>query len=196
MAKEPGSEWHIDGGAPALAAAQSNATARISIAAYEPSARISLRLRAQRAADIAHAGSMLIPMAINTCVVLDDRTVARLGPDEWLVLCSETDAEGLTAKFEAALRGTIFALTDISHRNVGIAVAGLNAREVINCGCPLDLSDARFPPGSATRTLLGKAEIVLLRQGIEAAYRIECWRSFAPYVHAFLKDGAREFEPT
>lgn len=173
-----------------------SATAQTSIAVHERSARISLRLRTQRAADIAPAGSMLIPMPINTCLALDDRTVARLGPDEWFVLCAERDAERLTAEFEAALRGTSFALTDISHRNIGIAVAGAHAREVINCGCPLDLSEARFPPGSATRTLLGKAEIVLLRPSVEPVYRIECWRSFSPYVHALLKDGAREFVPT
>jgi sarcosine oxidase, subunit gamma len=26
-----------------------------------------------------------------------------------------------------------------------------------------------------------------------ADFRVECWRSFAPYVHAFLQDAAREF---
>jgi sarcosine oxidase subunit gamma len=68
------------------------------------------------------------------------------------------------------------------------------AREVINGGCPLDLDDAAFPPGRATRTLLGKAEIVLLRPDTPHTYRIECWRSFAPYVRGLLAEVAREFE--
>jgi sarcosine oxidase subunit gamma len=41
-----------------------------------------------------------------------------------------------------------------------------------------------------TRTLLGKAEIVLWRIGA-AAFRLEVWRSFAPYVSAFLAEAAR-----
>ena len=45
----------------------------------------------------------------------------------------------------------------------------------------------------ATRTLLGKAEIILWRLHDAPAYRVECGRSFAPYVYAFLREAAREF---
>jgi sarcosine oxidase subunit gamma len=84
-------------------------------------------------------------------------------------------------------------LVDISHRHIAIAVAGCRAREVINAGCPLDLHDTSFPAGSATRTLLGKSEIILMRTGSAQVYRIECLRSFATYVHNFLSSAAGEF---
>jgi sarcosine oxidase gamma subunit len=42
--------------------------------------------------------------------------------------------------------------------------------------------------------VLGKAELVLLTPGAPHRYRIECWRSFAPYVQALLAEVAREFE--
>jgi sarcosine oxidase subunit gamma len=41
--------------------------------------------------------------------------------------------------------------------------------------------------------LLGKAEIVLWRLDAAPAFRVDCARSFAPYVQAFLQEAAREF---
>jgi len=69
-------------------------------------------------------------------------------------------------------------------------VAGPQAAEVINSGCPLDLSPSAFPPGAATRTLLGKAEIILSRWEEMAAFEVECARSLAAYVQEFLAAAA------
>jgi len=178
---------------PVLAAARVDATAAISIAPLPASARFSLRLQATTATQLSHVGPFRFDMPINTCVVEDGRTIARLGPDEWLLLGPDAESGRLARELDLALASTFFSLVDISHRQVAIAVAGTHACEVLNGGCPLDLHDNTFPPGSATRTLLGKVEIVLLRSGAARTYRVECWRSFAPYVHAFLKDVAREF---
>ena len=41
---------------------------------------------------------------------------------------------------------------------------------------------------------MGKAEIVLMRLDDRPTYRVECWRSFASYVHGFLTEAAREFQ--
>jgi len=50
-----------------------------------------------------------------------------------------------------------------------------------------------FPTGAATRTLLGKAEIVLSRWDDVPTFEIECARSFAAYVRDFLQDAARQY---
>jgi heterotetrameric sarcosine oxidase gamma subunit len=42
-----------------------------------------------------------------------------------------------------------------------------------------------------TRTLLGKAAIVLWRTAADV-FRIEVWRSFTPYVWACLEEARRE----
>jgi sarcosine oxidase subunit gamma len=150
-------------------------------------------MRATAAVELNNAGLSPFDIAINTCSVTNGRISARLGPDEWLLL-GDSDGSSLARELHVALAGDNFSLVDIGHRNVAIAVAGGHAREVINGDCPLDLDDEAFPPGSATRTLLGKAEIILLRPGAEASYRLECWRSFAPYVLALLKEVGRELE--
>lgn len=168
--------------------------AKVWIDIEEPRARFSLRVRVSAsAAALASPASMLLPMPINSCMATGSRIVARLGPDEWLLSCREASAEQISADFTQALKATTFSMTDVGHRNVSFLVHGEHAREVINGGCPLDLSDARFPPGSATRTVFGKAEIVLMRPGPAPAYQVECWRSFAPYVYALLRHGVREF---
>jgi sarcosine oxidase subunit gamma len=41
-----------------------------------------------------------------------------------------------------------------------------------------------------TRTMLAKAEVLLWRTGA-VSFRLEVWRSFAPYVTQFLGEAAR-----
>jgi sarcosine oxidase, subunit gamma len=81
--------------------------------------------------------------------------------------------------------------TDISHRNTAVIVKGRGAEVAINGGCPQDLSLAVFPVGACSRTVLGKAEVVLLRTA-EDTFRVECWRSFAPYVSGLLNEAAED----
>ena len=48
-----------------------------------------------------------------------------------------------------------------------------------------------FPVGMCTRTVLAKADVVLWRRA-EDWFRLECWRSFAPYVTDFLRQAAED----
>lgn len=99
-----------------------------------------------------------------------------LGPDEWLLL---TDSD---------LIGS--GLVDISHRLAGMELSGPHAAAALNAGCPLDLHGTAFPADTCTRTLFGKAEIILWRTAPDA-FHIEIARSFIPYVTAFLREAAR-----
>ncbi|QRE72466.1 sarcosine oxidase subunit gamma [Methylobacterium aquaticum] len=150
-------------------------------------ARFALRVRDAGAS----AAGLSLDGPINSLRGNDRRWIARLGPDEWLVGCDESEADHLPAAIAADLGERAHAIVDVSHRNVGIDVSGPLAAAVLNAGCPLDLGDAAFPPGSATRTLFGKAEIVLIRHdGATPRYRVECWRSFAVYVHGLLAEAS------
>jgi heterotetrameric sarcosine oxidase gamma subunit len=103
-----------------------------------------------------------------------------LGPDEFLLLASEDTVPPLV--------GTV----DVSHRDTALRVTGPCAAWAINAFCALDLHLAAFPVGMCTRTVLGKAEVVLWRTAPEA-FRIEVARSVAPYVWACLEEARREF---
>ncbi|AWN52611.1 sarcosine oxidase subunit gamma family protein [Methylobacterium sp. 17Sr1-1] len=153
-----------------------------------PEARFSLRVRGPAAS----AAGLPLDRPINTVSGDARRWIARLGPDEWLIGTDESEADTLPGALGADLGERFHAIVDISHRNVGIDVGGARAALALNAGCPLDLGETAFPAGSATRTLLGKAEIVLIRHhGPGLPYRVECWRSFSAYVHGFLVEAAQ-----
>jgi sarcosine oxidase subunit gamma len=120
------------------------------------------------------------------------RAALWLGPDEWLLIAEDQPAE-LGAKLEAALTGVPHALVDVSHRQCAIEVSGAGAARLLNAGAPLDLDLAAFPVGTAMRTLLLKAEIVLWRREAER-FRVETGRSFGPYVAAVLAQSAGDQE--
>lgn len=119
-----------------------------------------------------------------------DRAALWLGPDEHLLLAPATDPAPLAAQLETALAGIPHSLVDVSQRQQAVRVAGPDAAEILNSGCPLDLDPAAFPPGACTRTVLGKAEVVLWRTG-SAEYHLEVWRSYSAYVLGWLREAGR-----
>jgi sarcosine oxidase subunit gamma len=83
------------------------------------------------------------------------------------------------------------AAVDIGHRQIALSIQGPLAADALAVACPLDLALPAFPVGACTRTVFGKAEIVLWRRD-EQAFHLEVWRSFAAYVEQLLAEGVRE----
>jgi sarcosine oxidase subunit gamma len=133
---------------------------------------------------------LAVPAAACRAVAAGDSAALWLGPDEWLLICREHAADETTLELRAALADVPHSLVDVSHRQVALEVSGPDAPLLLAAGCPLDLDAAAFPVGMCTRTMLAKAEIVLWRTAADV-FRIEVWRSFAPYVSAFLGEAAR-----
>jgi sarcosine oxidase subunit gamma len=119
-----------------------------------------------------------------------ERAALWLGPDEWLLLAPDGEGAAIATAF-AAIEAP-HSLVDVSHRSTAINLSGSEVTTVIASGCPLDLHLAAFPVGMCTRTLYAKAEIVLWRRAVDR-FRLECGRSFAPYVHGVLAAAAAEF---
>jgi len=178
----------------ALSDAVVEAAGAVVIRPLKPQARFAFRMAEEAAREVGTVAGFCLDRPMLTSHAAGDRLSLRLGPNEWLFIGPEADAEAIAAQIEAGLAGRFFSLADVGHRNVGIAVGGPEAATVLNAGCLLALADAVFPVGAASRTLLGKAEIVLVRDG-PASYRVECWRSYATYVHGFLCEAARDFMP-
>jgi sarcosine oxidase subunit gamma len=130
-----------------------------------------------------------VPRAACRAGVSGECAALWLGPDEWLLLAS-TEHAGLAARLTRALEALPHSLVEVSHRQVGLLVHGEHAATLLASGCPLDLDLQYFPVDMCTRTVLGKSEVVLWRIAAQA-FRIEVWRSFAPYVAAFLAEASR-----
>ncbi|RWL13893.1 MULTISPECIES: sarcosine oxidase subunit gamma [Mesorhizobium] len=171
---------------PALAGQELSATG-VTLAVLPPAERISLRAPDASVAALSKALGVTLPQKPKTSAAKAGRTALWLGPDEWLVI----DEVGKDPLADCAEVTVLHSAVGISHRNVAISVTGPAAAATINSGCPQDLSLDAFPVGAASRTILGKVEIVLLRTASDA-FRVECWRSFSDYVFTFLSEAARD----
>jgi sarcosine oxidase subunit gamma len=159
--------------------------ARVTPAA--PATRLSLRAGTEALGALSAALGLPLPAHPKGSSSSNGRHALWLGPDEWLVI-DEGEADLMAA---VAGSGVLHSATDVSHRNTAILVSGPEAAAAIASACPLDLSNAIFPVGAAARTVLAKIEVVLFRTG-EEEYRVECWRSFAPYAFGLLAEGAED----
>jgi sarcosine oxidase, subunit gamma len=116
----------------------------------------------------------------------------KLGPDEWLLLTA--NSAPLASALQTRVRGTASALVDVSHRNIGLDLGGQRAADVLASACPLDFDLTAFPIGQCTRTIYGKAEVIVWRTAAQA-FHLEVWRSFAPYVVALLGEAVAGLPP-
>ncbi len=159
--------------------------AAASITPAPEASRISLRADPDAIEALSAALDLGLPTRPKTSESKNGRTALWLGPDEWLVI----DKNGADLMAICAGVTALHSAVDISHRNTAIIVSGPSAADTLNGGCPLDLSLKAFPVGACTRTILAKIEIVLHRPS-EDTFRVECWRSFAPYALGILAESA------
>lgn len=148
--------------------------------------RISLRAEEKAVAALSKAIGLALPKKPGTSASKDAVSALWIGPDEWFITGVEgSDLENKINKVKTGL----YSAVSINHRNTALSVSGPNAAAAINAGCPRDLSLDAFPVNACSRTIIGKAEIILWRTD-ENTFHIECWRSFSPYVWAYLVDAA------
>ena len=163
----------------------------LAMAPADDCTRLSLRIAKKNLAKASAAFGQDIPVKIGDMLSTAEKIALCLGPDEWFLLAPENEGEEIAARFTKLNEHTIHSLVDVGHGTVGIDVSGSAAAFALNAGCPLEL-DA-MPIGGCTRTVLDKAEIILMKIGKEH-YRLEITRSFAEYVWSFLSSAGSEFD--
>lgn len=156
-------------------------------------ARISFRAADEAAiGKVGETFGVALPREACRSATSGGRTALWLGPDEWMLTATGEDGADIVAAIETALGEIPHALVDVSDRSLAFAVEGPQVEAVLTSACPLDLAVSAFPVGMCTRTVLTKSEITLRRTG-EAAFVIDVWRSFAPYVWGVLEEARREY---
>lgn len=162
-----------------------SSTVRLTPAA--PASRISLRAPGDSVGSLSQALGLQLPTRPKTSASANGRHALWLGPDEWLVI----DENGADLVGVAGSSGALHSATDVSHRNTAVIVSGPGAEATLAAGCSQDVSLSTFPVGACSRTLLGKAEVVILRLDQET-FRVEVWRSFSDYAFGLLAEGAED----
>jgi len=159
----------------------------VTVEAAPPAARISVRATAKGAASLGKTLGLSLPQKPSTSASKQGLHSLWLGPDEWLVFDEKRAVEDIMPKRSSKE----FSVVDISHRNAAFMVSGQGAANALNAACPRDLALSSFPIGACSRTILGKAEVVIYRLKRDV-FRVECWRSFVPYMWDLLKEGAKD----
>ncbi|WP_409432974.1 sarcosine oxidase subunit gamma [Litorimonas sp. RW-G-Af-16] len=160
-------------------------TPAVSVALLGERGRFNLRIKPSDLAAFKKASALKLPTKINSTTITKDIMCAKLGPDEWVVICDPTSQAALTKKLVKVSQDFVCSVTEISHRNVAFELSGSDATALLNVGCPLDLSLSSLPIGKATRTVFESVSIMVVRTG-EDRFHIECWRSFGPYLRDFF----------
>lgn len=164
----------------------------VEITPLPPRRRWMLRGRPDTRAAASHALGVDLPEHAYGSAIRGRDDIFWLEPDAWLI---QADGAEAASRLREALQGLHHALAEVSERFAGVAVTGSDAIAVLQAGCPLDLHSRAFPTGRVTRTLLGKAEIILFRRDDAPAFELLTGLSFAPYLRRFLDEAAREFHP-
>ncbi len=155
--------------------------------------KLMLRVGTDMAEMVGRALGLALPDRVNRANAGEARRALRLGPDEYLLVMRREQTAATLDHLREALAGRHHALVDISARLVALELAGPPARDTLAAACPLDLHPAMFGPGQASRTVLGKAVIILDCLAIDH-FRLMIDRSFAPYARRLLSEAGREFK--
>jgi heterotetrameric sarcosine oxidase gamma subunit len=134
---------------------------------------------------------VLLPTVPCRSVISRERAALWLGPDEWQILAPEA-ASDLAARAIKAAGDHPVSVIDVSHRSQALEITGARAAWCLNAFCALDLDVHAFPVGMCTRTLLGKAEVLLWRIAPEV-FHLDVGRSFVPYLWGCLEEARLEF---
>jgi sarcosine oxidase subunit alpha len=163
----------------------------VRLAALAPATLLSVRAGPGAATAIGMAIGVLLPTVPCRSVIARERAALWLGPDEWLIQAPEGSI-GLEALARRAPGDRPASVVDVSQQFRALEIAGPRAAWCLNGFCALDLDPRAFPVGMCTRTLLGKAEVVLWRIGADV-FHIDVSRSLLPYVWACLEEARLEF---
>lgn len=163
---------------------------QVSVDVADEKLRLSLRVKSADRASIGKAIGVGLPPKIGTSKTSKGLMSICLGPEEWLLIGDMATHAGLYDICLQLSEDYVMSVAEVSHRNVCLRLNGPGAAEMVNVGCPLDMSLDMFPVGKCVRTVYENAPILLIRLS-ETRFELECWRSFAPYVVGLMAAHAR-----
>jgi sarcosine oxidase subunit alpha len=174
--------------APSLTARPSG---EVGMALLAAQTRLCVRAGSAAATAIGLSLGVLLPTVPCRSVIYRERAALWLGPDEWLIMAPDS-TRGLAAQATKAAGGHPASIVDVSDASHALEITGSRATSCLNAFCALDLDLHAFPVGMCTRTLLGKAQVLLWRLSADV-FHVDVARSLLPYTWACLEEARLEF---
>lgn len=180
---------------PVSAAALHRLDSAIGIELAEPAGMVTLRAELDdptaRSA-IARVTGCTLPKALRM-ESSDGRSLLWMSPDELLLVCGREEVTGILDRAANAFAGAHFAAVDVSDARTRYRLTGKSVREVLAKGTPVDLHREAFTPGTVRRTRIAQvAAAICQMDGEEEVFEVQCHRSYAPYLGAWLLEAARD----
>lgn len=158
----------------------------LSVRSVAPAAHLLLHCAPADGPALAARAGLDLPGPMLRAASRDGWHALHLAPDEWLLVGAVEAAAGLQERFASAGQTIAHSLVDVTDRSLGLDISGKLATDLLSAGCPLDLDSRTFPTRACTRTLFGKAMVMLWRTDDRPTFRLEFARSFGGYVGALL----------
>ena len=126
----------------------------------------------------------------NSTVVTNQKTrILWSAPRTWLVISNKENIINIIKK---NCDSANFAITDVSHSRAVIQIKGLNAREVLKKGCPININE--FKKNTCVGTIFNG--ITILVDCVEDnpdTFNLFCLRSFGESFYHHITDSALEY---
>ncbi len=151
------------------------------VAGQELRAVINLRGNPQDPAFVQAVQQALgLPLPLTACSSLANAQIRIVwaGPDDWFVIGAAGEQQSMAQRLRTALAGQHCAVTDVSSGYFMVSLAGIQARDVLAQGCPLDLHSSVFKPGQSAGTHFFKVGIYLWQRDNAPTYEMLVRRSF------------------
>ena len=123
----------------------------------------------------------------------DQTRTAWLGPNEFLIQCSEEKKDKLIADLNNNLINSFFALTDVSDYYITIRLSGTKSIDVLEKGCPLNFKEYLKNKNTCAQSYISKGTVLIDRLSDDKVFDILIRWSFADYLWEWLSDSCSEF---
>ncbi len=120
----------------------------------------ALRGRVRDLTGIAAAQGLQLP-AFGRATMTRDQLALSVRPGRWLLLSAPADAGSTATRWQSAVAECGVAV-DLSSGLSGIHLTGAPSRDMLACGCRLDLDPASFGAGSAAATVMAQVAVILV----------------------------------
>ncbi|MEW5422396.1 sarcosine oxidase subunit gamma [Amorphus sp. 3PC139-8] len=170
----------------------------VSLAEWPFLTKVIIRCLAERDVDvILRTTGMTLPTEPCSSFTLQNRSLLWLGPDEWMLIAPDGEAECAKGALADELIEAYSQAVDVTDNYTMITLTGLRARDVLAKLVTIDLHPRHFAKGRVVGTLVAAANIVLwLRDESDAAgpvFDILVRSSMADYMWCLLAESGREF---
>ena len=129
------------------------------------------------------------PSQNSTVISNKDTRILWNSPNAWLIISEKKDFINI---IKEKCKDEDFAITDISHSRAAIKIKGLNVKEVIKKGCPINLNE--FKKNNCAGTVFHGINIIIDSINNNSdTYNLLTLRSFGESLYHHITDAALEF---